>query len=425
MRALCGSWWGGWHLVWWILGLVVADNGSFGRFLMFGRPRSGPAAVGMPAVRDARIDIIRGLALLFIFVNHMPGNVVAGWLPHNFGFSDAADAFVVLAGVSATLAYGATIERRGLAIGALGLGARIWTLYIAHIAVFVIVCGVVSAAVTRTQNPLYIEAINIQPFFADTAAALVDALTLRYQPFYLDILPLYIVLLALFPVIYLAARISPILTLAASAAVWQGALVLGLNLPNVGSGGWFFNPFAWQFVFAIGVVIGRAVQTGVAAPAWRGLDAAAIAFLAFALVAKTASGNPFGVAMLNDWIDHIQLGHDKTNLAWSRIGHVAALAWLAIRFLPGGGALLAHRGGRLLATIGRHSLEVFCAGIVLSVLGQIVLAETAFALVPQLLVCLSGVIILSGLGIFLSWHQSITHRGAAGKVAGGASALPS
>ena len=141
---------------------MVQQLSALSRFLLLGR---GPGGTAASAGRDARIDVIRGLALLIIFINHMPGNVIAAWMPHNFGFSDGADAFVLLAGVSATLAYGNLIERQGLTVGALKIGARLWTLYIAHLALFIVVCGVVAAAVTRTQNPLYIEAINIQPFF--------------------------------------------------------------------------------------------------------------------------------------------------------------------------------------------------------------------------------------------------------------------
>lgn len=381
-----------------------------GRFLILGH---GPGVTAAPAgQRDARIDVIRGLALLIIFINHMPGNVVSTAMPHNFGFSDAADVFVLLAGVSATLAYGNLIERRGLSVGALKIGARLWTLYIAHIAVFILVCGVVATAVTRTQNPLYLEAINIQPFFNDTFEALVDVLLLRYQPHYLDILPLYIVLLGLFPAIYYAVRISPLATLIASLAIWQGAVAMGLNLPNTHSAGWFFNPFAWQVVFTIGVIIGRGAQLGIGVPGLRMIDVAAIAFLLFSLVCKVSFGNPFGIAALNDWIDSVQLGSDKTNLAWSRVLHLMALVWLALRFLPAGAALLAFGAGRVLAVVGRHSLDVFCAGIVLAIAGQIILAEASFALGVQLLVCLAGVTMLSGLGMFLSWYQSITLQGA-------------
>lgn len=388
----------------------VSSIPSFSRFLLLGQPADGMAR---PAGgRDARIDVVRGLALLIIFINHMPGNVVSAYMPHSYGFSDAADIFVLLAGVSAALAYGGVIEKRGLSLAALKLGGRIWTLYIAHIAVFVLVCGVVATAVTQTQNPLYIETINIQPFFRDTGEALIGALTLTYQPSYLDILPLYIVLLALFPAIYYAVRISPLLTLAISLAIWQAAVALELNLPNGGAGVWFFNPFAWQVVFTVGIIIGRAAQLGVAAPRLLWLDVAAVAFLVFAWAVKISTGNPTGIGALNDWFDSVQLGSDKTNLAWTRLMHIGALAWLAIRWLPCGAAMAKPALGRALASAGQNSLHVFCVGIVLSIIGQIVLAETSFALSVQLLICTAGISILTGLGIFLSWYHSVTKRGA-------------
>ncbi len=388
----------------------VAQLVSFGQFLAFG---GAPAALAARPARDARIDVIRGLALLFIFINHMPGNVIAGFMPHNFGFSDAADAFVLLAGVSATLAYGGLIDRDGVLAGARKVGRRVWTLYVAHAAVFLLVCAIVATAVVQTKNPLYLEAINIHSLFSQPAQAIFDALTLRYQPYYLDILPLYIVLLGLFPAIYVGMRFSPLLTLAASFALWFCAGTFGLNLPNAGSGGWFFNPFAWQFIFVLGILIGRAAQLGLSAPRLRLVDAAALAFLLFALAIKTSSGNPFGIVALNDWIDQVQLGTDKTNLAFARIAHVLALAWLAIRYLPAGGALLASGAGRLLAHAGRHSLEVFCVGIVLSIAGQIVMAETGFALGVQLLISLFGAMVLLGLGAFLSWFKASDKTGSA------------
>ncbi|SIQ77883.1 OpgC domain-containing protein [Bosea sp. TND4EK4] len=387
---------------------------QFRRFILSGS--AGPGAVTDKPARDARIDVIRGLCLLIIFINHMPGNVVAAYTPHNFGFSDAADIFVLLAGVSATLAYGGLIERRGLPIAMLKLGARLWTLYIAHIAVFIIVCGVIAAAVTHTQNPLYIELINVQPFFRDTAEALLGALTLTYQPSYLDILPLYIVLLALFPAIYYAVRFSPVLALGLSLAIWQGALALDLNLPNSG-GTWFFNPFAWQVVFVMGVVLGRSNQLGLAAPRLRWLDALAIGFIVFSCYAKVTLSNPTGIAAFNDWFDSVQLGSDKTNLAWSRLGHVGALTWLAVRWLPAGDALSRSALGRILAKTGQNSLHVFCVGIVLAVIGQVLLAEASFDLTVQLAVCAGGVTVSAGLGVFLSWYRTVTSRAGAARAA--------
>ena len=44
-------------------------------------------------------DVFRGLALLMIFIDHIPGNVLSliAKISRNFGFSDAAEIFVLLA----------------------------------------------------------------------------------------------------------------------------------------------------------------------------------------------------------------------------------------------------------------------------------------------------------------------------------------
>lgn len=46
--------------------------------------------------RDTRIDVFRALALLTIFINHVPGTVFEHLTHRNFGFSDSAEAFVLI-----------------------------------------------------------------------------------------------------------------------------------------------------------------------------------------------------------------------------------------------------------------------------------------------------------------------------------------
>src|SRR5207244_9648009 len=59
-----------------------------------------------PAKRIDGIDFWRGFALLTIFIDHVPENVFQHVTQKNFGFSDAAELFVFLSGVSVALAYG-------------------------------------------------------------------------------------------------------------------------------------------------------------------------------------------------------------------------------------------------------------------------------------------------------------------------------
>jgi len=45
----------------------------------------------MTLARDHRIDFFRGLALIFIFWDHVPHNPLGQITLRNFGFSDAAE----------------------------------------------------------------------------------------------------------------------------------------------------------------------------------------------------------------------------------------------------------------------------------------------------------------------------------------------
>ncbi|WP_411195703.1 OpgC domain-containing protein, partial [Rhizobium sp.] len=56
--------------------------------------------------RDTRLDVLRGVALIMIFINHVPGQIFEYVTTKNFGFSDAAEAFVLISGIAVGLAYG-------------------------------------------------------------------------------------------------------------------------------------------------------------------------------------------------------------------------------------------------------------------------------------------------------------------------------
>src|SRR5688572_26151708 len=84
--------------------------------------------------RDPRLDVLRGAALVMIFATHVPGNVYEGLTLRTWGFSDAAEGFVLMSGVSAGLAYGLAFRPGGDASGGLRrVWARAWTLYLAHL----------------------------------------------------------------------------------------------------------------------------------------------------------------------------------------------------------------------------------------------------------------------------------------------------
>ncbi|MET0651674.1 MAG: OpgC domain-containing protein, partial [Hyphomicrobiaceae bacterium] len=200
-----------------------------------------------PTQRDARVDFFRGLALLFIFIDHVKENTLQYVTMQNFGFADAAEVFVALAGYASFLAYTRVFDRQGWWAGLVKVASRVSKLYLAHM-LFLIACVAILITATLVfDNPIYESVLNLEPFFEEPARASRKALLLVHQPAMLDILPLYIVLLIWFPVLLLLMRIHLLVALAASVTLWLGANLRGWNLPAYPENeGWFFNPFAWQ-----------------------------------------------------------------------------------------------------------------------------------------------------------------------------------
>ena len=165
--------------------------------------------------RDLRVDFFRGVALWWIFIDHIPANWVARFSLRNFALCDATEVFVLLAGYAAGIAYGRSMDRHGWVFAGADVLRRAWVLYIAHIFLFVVFSAQVSYSATMLDRSDYLEEIHIDALADAPYRAMLEALLLVYQPAYLNILPMYIALLALFAVVMPLLR-APLLLLAMS-----------------------------------------------------------------------------------------------------------------------------------------------------------------------------------------------------------------
>jgi hypothetical protein len=358
--------------------------------------------------RAWQIDLFRGLALVMIFINHVPDNPLVVLTSANYGFSDAAEGFVLMAGIAAGLVFWRKAETEGAASVVARAWKRAFELYSAHLLVVLLTSAFVAWVATTEGDPRLLGWIGLGPLFDDTAAALVGTVLLGHQPNYLDILPLYIVLLLLVPVMLPLAGRAPWLLLALSGAVWAAANLLAWNAPTFPSeGGWLFNPLAWQFLFAIGMVIGVRMARGLpVVPRSNWLLAAAILYVVVACVVILDPDLVWPTLPL-PWFLY---GLDKTYLSLPRLLHVLALALVLAR-LPVAQAIAWLDRPGVLMLLGRHALPVFCAGSVLAVvvgLWRFVLGAEAWL---QVAMVLAGLALQIGLAMLLAW----TERGRAGR----------
>src|SRR5262245_28102996 len=190
--------------------------------------------------RDLRLDLFRGLALWLIFLDHIPSNLVSRITIRNYGFSDATEIFIFISGYTAAFVYGKVMLERGFMISSARILRRAWQIYVAHIFLFAIYLAEISYVARSFDNPLFAEEMNILDFLKEPDTTIIQALLLKFKPVNMDVLPLYIILMLMFPPILWLLLRAPTVALVASLGFYVIAWKFGLNLPAYPEGGWFF-----------------------------------------------------------------------------------------------------------------------------------------------------------------------------------------
>lgn len=352
----------------------------------------------VPRKRDPRVDVLRGLALLMIFIDHIPANAPATFTLHNFGFSDAAEIFVLLAGYSSMVAYGGLFRRAGTRMTLVRIARRCLRIYMFQAALLIVTLLIVRAWMDMTG---LIPRFGVRPLLEmGLLQGMLRGLLLNALPNYLDILPLYIILLALFPLIYVGLTRGIWATLALSGVLWLAANIdHQLNLPNAAAvdDGWYFNPFAWQFLFVIGAALASAVQAGAGfLPRCRLATTLAIAYLIFSLL-QGGSWADWGLPDLQP----LAMGlPDKSHVAPLRLINILALAYLLFS-IPGIRTLAEQPFLRAAEACGKHSLEIFAVGCLAALVGRILYRTFDPVWLLQVAVNLGGLALMLGLGLAL------------------------
>jgi hypothetical protein len=363
------------------------------------------------ARRDLRVDFFRGIALWWIYTDHIPGDVLSHLSLQNFAMCDATEIFVLLAGYGGGLAYGLEMDRQGYLYAAADVLRRAWTLYIAHIFLFVVYTAQVAYSAAALDRAYYLDETRLDVLANAPYQGMLEALLLRFQPSLLNILPLYVLLLLIFAVALPLLR-RPLLLLGASFALYAAARATGLNFQSWIAGEvWFFDPFAWQFLFMIGAVLSYAP------PRWPRVrwpfDVLSVAILAAGLlVIWVIDQQPGMMAAIPAWVIRYVITQDKTGLHPFRLLSILALTWLVVRTVPRGAAWLESRVAAPLVLMGQNSLPVFCFGIFFGFIARLGL-EYDDGLSMQIGVNLCGAAAMVGVGALSAWYRA---KGRSGSV---------
>jgi len=368
-----------------------------------------PPAIGHQ--RDLRLDFFRGVALWLIFVDHIPRNVVNWFTVRNYGFSDAAEIFVFISGYTAAYVYARAMRERGFATASVRILKRVWQLYVAQIFLLVIFFAQISYVARTFENPLFAEEMNVVELLRRPEITLPHALLLQFNPANMDILPVYIVLLLVFPPVLWLMLHAPSAMLMASVALYAAAWEFQWNFWSFPAGYWVINPLCWQLLFVFGAwcAVQGSARLGPLVRSPLVLTLAAL-YLLFAFLVVMSWYRPWLAAYKPDWLHALLYPIDKTNLDVLRLAHFMALAVVVVRLVPRDWT--AFQSPALLPAIlcGQHSLEIFCLGIFLSFAGHFVLTEISGKIPMQILVSLIGIGIMCGVAALISWYEMIERR---------------
>jgi hypothetical protein len=351
------------------------------------------------------VDFWRGLALVFIFINHIPGIYYARFTHANYSLSDSADLFVFLAGWALRYVVGRPGRRQPAWYLVLRLGGRALTLYAAQILITMIAIAMLAGVALWSDNPLLLEWHNAAAVFHDPVPTHVGLALITHQLGYFDILPLYVVLMLMAPGFALIDRYAPNLVLPVSLLIYGVTLGFQIPIPTWPvEGEWFFNPLAWQLVFVLGFVMAR--EDGVGGFARRHV-------VPIRLVALPIVAVGLFVVLYDWWPDPTTVPQpklffllDKTYVTPPRI--IQFLALIAVmsvtypairRFVP----WLVE----FLSMLGRNSLYVFCVGSVLGLAGQIIRFLYQGNIYIDTAVVICGITIMAFTAWLPEWRESI------------------
>lgn len=351
--------------------------------------------------RDLRVDFFRGVALWWIFTDHIPANWIAQFSLRNFALCDATEVFVLLAGYAASRAYGRTLDQHGWLYAGADVMRRAATLYVAHIFLFVVFSAQVSYSATALDRSEYLDEIHLDVLAEAPYRAMLEALKLSFQPAYLNILPMYVAILAFFAAVLPLLRWRVVL-LMLSFGLYAGARLTGFNFPSWTGGGWYFNPVTWQFLFVIGALLSYSPPR---LPPRIALDISSVIMVLVGVVLLwVVWPYPDIEARVPPTVVRVLISVDKESLHPMRLLSILALAWLVSRLVPANARWLQWPVARVVVLCGQHSLPVFCAGIFLSFLARLAMEEYS-GWWMQALANTAGTLALVGVAYVASWYK--------------------
>lgn len=319
------------------------------------------------------LDMLRGYALVCIMLDHMPISVLRNATLANFSVFDAAELFVLLSGFLIGLVWLSVEEKQGRPVARRRFAWRAFEVWRA-----LVLGGLIMALLSAGLLALDMQHTAIWHQYAvwvlENPLGYIGVLASMWlQPNLLDVLAVYVLLIASAPLLVPVLKRAPFSFAVGSVVLWWFAPALNMLIPNHRGGGLLFNPFGWQMLFYSGVAMGlfRARFMPVLRRHNRLLTTVSVVMFVFG--AAIVIGVKFGDAALplRNALKMVYGVIDKWPLDGTRYLAIMAASWLVAVPLAGVSERLADTViGRALQQIGRGGLWSFIICVMLSVLGD-------------------------------------------------------
>ncbi|GGI21188.1 hypothetical protein GCM10010987_13070 [Bradyrhizobium guangdongense] len=372
-------------------------------------PKHGCDHVGyLDGDRDLRLDACRGLALWFIFIDHIPGNAFDWLTLRNYGFSDTSEIFVFVSGYTCMLSYGGALRRQGWPTVVVRSLRRSLEIY----AAFLLLVIAYLALVWVTGTDLYRDETNTRVFFDNPGIALIHLLALQYTPVNTDILPLFVMLHFGFPLVLWFMIRNATIALSASFLLYMMVQLYSWNLPAWPAREAYFNPLAWQMLFVLGAYC---ATPGAARLAGISLSPVVVSVAASVVIFSLVVTLSWRIEQLKWLVPDAVVGWIypiyKTHLAPPRLVHFLALMVLGMRFLSPIKHSKLKPWAVAMIRCGENSLSIYCFSVLASFLGFVVLNEISGRLAMEAIVSASGIILMIAIASLLAWEAKFDRRG--------------
>ena len=358
--------------------------------------------------RDLRLDACRGLALLFVFIDHIPGNAFAWLTLRNYGFSDATEVFVFVSGYTCMLAYGGALGEQGWPTTITRALRRGFEIY----AAFLLLLIAYFALIWVAGESRYIDETNTGPFFGNPGTAIVHAVILQYTPVNTDILATFVLLHLAFPaVLWLLIR-SASVALAMSLLLYLMVQMFGWHVPAWPTGELYFNPLAWQFLFVFGawyVYEGAGRLRAIVQS--RAAMVLALLYLVFSLVIALSWVIKPLEGVIPEAISALIYPIYKSQLAPLRVLHFLALAILIKRLAPPDWQGPVKPWMMAVIRCGENSLAIYCLGVLLSFVGVVILSLFSGTIATQVVINIAGIALMVAAATLMTWTSKLDRPG--------------